>query len=110
MGNKKEIIQAYETALRRNPRFIPARLALVHYLHQQDKDELAFEWLQDGIAYRYRQLSPAYLQLLEMTSILARQRGEDELANSLSKLLAQYRLDYATMLSTKRRHEIINPY
>ena len=106
----QEIIQAYETALRRNPRFIPARLALVHYLQEHGHDELAFQRLKDGLAYRYRQLSPAYLQLLEMTSILARQRGEDELAYSLTNLLAQYRLDYATMPSTERHHEINNPY
>lgn len=107
---QNEIIEAYQTALRRNPRFIPARLALVNYLHSHDKHDLAYQWLQDGIAYRYRQLSPAYLKLLEMTSVSAGRRGEEELAKTLSNLLAQYRQDYTRMLSDKHRIKIDNPY
>ena len=107
---QNEIIEAYQTALRRNPRFIPARLALVNYLHSHAKQDLAFQWLQDGIAYRYRQLSPAYLKLLEMTSVSAGRRGEEELAKTLSNLLAQYRQDYTRMLSDKHRIKIDNPY
>ena len=105
-----EIIEAYQTALDRNPRFIPARLALVNYLQERENYDLAFQYLRDGLAYSYRQISPAYLKLIEMTSSSARQRGNDELANYLSGLLAQYQQDYAAMLSDERQSKIINPF
>ena len=105
-----DIIDAYQTALKRNPRFIPARLALARYLLEHDKHDNAVQLLQDGLGYSYRQLSPAYLQLLEMNSAAAIRMGNDELANNLSGLLAQYRQDYAAMLSKNRSNKILNPY
>ena len=105
-----EITRAYQAALNRNPRFIPARLALARYLIKHDNQEHAFQLLQDGLAYSYRQLSPAYLELVEMTSSAAVDTGNTELADYLSGLLATSRKDFAAMLSRQDQHNIINPY
>ena len=105
-----EIIDAYQTSLKRNPRFLPARLALAHYLIEHDKNDYAFQLLQDGLAFSYRQLTPAYFQLLEMNSAAAISMGNNELANYLNGLQEKYRQDYATMLSEQHRNKIVNPY
>ncbi|WP_455220068.1 O-antigen ligase family protein [Kaarinaea lacus] len=105
-----DIIVAYQTALKRNPRFIPARLALARYLIKHDDQDHAFQLLQDGLAYSYRQLSPAYLELVEMTSAAAVSMGNTQLADYLSALLATSRKDYTTMLSGQRQQKILNPY
>jgi O-antigen ligase len=105
-----EIINAYQTALKRNPRFIPARLTLARYLIKHDHQEHAFQLLQDGLAYSYRQLSPAYLELIEMTLAAAVSTGNIELAEHLSGLLTISRKDFAAMLSGQRQQKILNPY
>ena len=105
-----DIIAAYQTALKRNPRFLPARLALAEYLLQLDNKDEAFQLLLDGLAYSYRQLSPAYLELVELTSAAAVSRGNTELADYLTGLLAKSRKDYATILSRQRQQKILNPY
>ena len=105
-----EITRAYQAALKRNPRFIPARLALARYLIKHDHQEHAFQLLQDGLAYSYRQLSPAYLELVEMTSSAAIDTGNTELADYLSGLLATSRKDFAAMISRQDQRNIINPY
>ena len=104
------IIQAYETALERNPRFLPARTALARYLIKHDQPELARRYLWNGLAYSYRQLSPAYLELLEMSLAMANQMGNKELATQLTTVLVKSRQDYASMLSAQGRNSIINPY
>ena len=105
-----DIINAYQSALKRNPRFLPARLALVHHLNEHNQQDYAYQFLQDGLGYSYRQLSPAYLQLLELGSTAALSRGNSELADHLSGLLTQYREEYADILSEDRANKIINPY
>lgn len=105
-----DIIAAYQTALSRNPRFLPARLALATYLLEHDNHDEAFQLLLDGLAYRYRQLSPAYLELLEMTLAAAVSMGNNKLVDYLSGLLATSRKDYATMLSGQSHNKILNPY
>ena len=107
---QSKIIQAYQTALQRNPRFLPARLALARYLLAHDKQKLAQQILWEGLGYSYRQLSPAYLELLEMSWSLAEQTGFHEMADRLSDLLDASRHDYAAMLSNQRSNKIINPY
>jgi O-antigen ligase len=107
---QNQIIEAYQAALIRNPRFLPARIAAARYLIEQDKQDHAIQLLQDGLAYSYRQISPAYLQLLEMNSAVAISTGNIELANHLSGLLENSRQDYAAILSAQRRNKIINPY
>ncbi|NNF97287.1 MAG: hypothetical protein HKM94_10205, partial [Halobacteria archaeon] len=105
-----DIIGAYQRALKRNPRFLPARLALARYLIEHDNQNYAFQLLQDGLGYSYRQISPAYLQLLEMNFAAATSMGDNELASHLSGLLVISRQDYAAMLSAQRRNKIFNPY
>jgi len=105
-----DIIDAYQAALKRNPRFLPARLALADYLITHDNHDDAFQLLLDGLAYSYRQVSRAYLELLEMSSSAALSMGDTELASHLSGLLATSRQDYAAMLSGQRRNKILNPY
>ena len=107
---QSKVIQAYQMALQRNPRFLPARLALARFLLAHDKREQAQRILWEGLGYSYRQLSPAYLELLEMSLALAEQTGFHELAARLSKLLDGSRHDYAAMLSNQRSNKIINPY
>ena len=107
---QNQIIEAYQAALMRNPRFLPARLALADYLIRQNNQAYAFQLLQDGLAYSYRQISPAYLRLLEMNSAAAKSTGNIKLADHLSGLLENSRQDYAAMLSAQRRNKIINPY
>lgn len=104
------ITQAYQLALKRNPRFLPARLALARYLQQQDLEEEAYQVLLQGLGYQYRQLSPAYLELLQMSSVLARQMQQPKLAEQLNALLAKYQQDYAAMRSAQRADQISNPY
>ena len=104
------IIQAYQQALTRNPRFLPARLALARYLKAHGQEQEAFQVLLQGLEYRYRQLSPAYLELLQMGSAQAAQMHQPELAEQLAELLTDYRQDYAAMRSGLRDNHILNPY
>lgn len=104
------IVQTYQLALRRNPRFLPARLALARYLKERGHEEDTYQVLLQGLNYRYRQLSPAYLDLLQMSSTQAKQMQQTELAIQLNELHAKYRQDYANMRSRQRSHHISNPY
>ena len=104
------IIQSYITALERNPRFLPARTSLARYLIDHDQQDLAQRYLWEGLAYSYRQLSPAYLELLEMNLTMANQSGNHKLATALSKMLVKARQDYTAMQSAQGRNKIINPY
>jgi O-antigen ligase len=104
------IIQAYETALDRNPRFLPARTALARYLTRHGQQEKAQQILWQGLGYSYRQLSPAYLELLEMSLAMANQMGNQELATQLTNVLVKSRQNYAAMLSAQGRNRIVNPY
>jgi O-antigen ligase len=108
--NQLEIIKAYQTALKRNPRFIPARLALARYLIKHDDQNHAFHVLQDGLAYSYRQLSPAYLELVEMSLAAAVSVGNSELADHLTGLLTKSRKNFSAMHSGQRQQKILNPY
>jgi thioredoxin-like negative regulator of GroEL len=104
------IIKAYETALERNPRFLPARLALARYLTAHGQREQAQQILWQGLGFSYRQLSPAYLELLEMNLATANQSDNHELASQLTNALMNSRQGYAAMLSAQKRNSIINPY
>lgn len=104
------IIDAYQMALTRNPRFLPARLALARYLFTHDDHDHAYQILLDGLGYSYRQLSPAYLELLEMSSAAAMRAGNSIQANQLADMLAQARLDYASMRSRPHQQQMLNPY
>jgi O-antigen ligase len=104
------IIQTYETALGHNPRFLPARLALARYLITHGQQEQAQQILWQGLAYRYRQVSPAYLELLEMNLAMANQMGNKELATQLTNVLVKSRQNYASMLSAQGHNSISNPY
>jgi O-antigen ligase len=110
VATKAVIIESYQTALKRNPRFIPARLALARYLLAHDNIDEAFQILQQGLVYNYRRLNPAYLQLLEMNYAAAISLKDKDLAKALSSMLEISRQDYAVMLSAQRHNKIINPY
>ena len=101
-----DIIDAYQAALKRNPRFIPARLALAQYLLEHDRNDETYQLLREGLGYSYRQISPAYLELIDMTRVLVLEMGNNELANQL----AQARQDYARMLSRQGQHKLLTSY
>ncbi len=101
-----DIIAAYRAALKRNPRFIPARLALAQYLLEHDKNDETYELLREGLGYSYRQISPAYLELISMTRALVLEMGNNELANRLE----QAQQDYARMRSRPQQQQVLNPY
>ena len=104
------IIEAYRTALRRNPRFIPARLALAQYLLAHDKMDETYQLLREGLGYSYRQLSPAYLELIDMTRVVVLEMGNNELANYLAELHATSKQKYAAMPKQQRDNKILNLY
>ena len=83
---------------------------MAQYLLELDNKDEAFQLLLEGLGYSYRQLSPAYLELVEMASTAAVSTGNTELADYLSGLLASSRKDYAAMLSQKHQQKIFNPY
>ena len=110
-ANKKaDIINAYQAALNRNPRFLPARIALARYLIKQDKNDAARQLLQAGLDYSYRQVTPSYLELIELNHAAAVHMGNTELAQNLSALLNKYQQIYAVMQSHGGQIKIINPY
>ena len=110
-GNlKSEIIEAYQTALIRNPRFLPARIALARYLIKQDKNDAARQLLQAGLNYSYRTVTPSYLELIELNHAAAVRVGDTELAHNLSALMNTHEQNYAVMQSHDGQSKIINPY
>ena len=108
--SQAEIIDAYQTALNRNPRFLPARIALARYLVQLNNDDAANDLLQAGLDYSYRQVTPSYLELIELNHAAAEQTGNTELAYNLSELLIQYQQFYTVTQSDGDQNISINPY
>ena len=108
--NQAEILDAYQTALRRNPRFIPARLALARYLIKLERTDAAEQVLQAGLKYSYRDVTPAYLELIDLNYSVAVHMGNSDLAQNLSALLDKYQQVYNNKLTDKRQSKIINPY
>ena len=108
--NQAEILDTYQTALHRNPRFIPARLALARYLIKLERTDGAEQVLQAGLEYSYRDVTPAYLELIDLNYSVAVHMGNSGLAQNLSALLDKYQQVYNNKLTDKRQSKIINPY
>ncbi len=108
--NQAEILDTYQTALHRNPRFIPARLALARYLIKLERTDVAEQVLQAGLEYSYRDVTPAYLELIDLNYSVAVHMGKSGLAQNLSVLLDKYQQVYNNKLTDKRQSKIINPY
>ena len=105
-----EIIDAYQTALIRNPRFLPARIALARYLLNLKKYDVADQLLQEGLSYSYRHVTSSYLELIELNHSSAVRRGNTEQARNLSALLKEYQQIYAAIQSNNVANKITNPY
>jgi hypothetical protein len=108
--NQSEIIDAYITALSRNPRFIPARIALARYLIKQNSTDAAEQVLQAGLEYSYRDVTPSYLELIDLNYTVAVHMGNSDLAQNLSALFDKYQQVYNNKLADKFHSRIINPY
>jgi hypothetical protein len=79
---------------------------LAQYLLENDRNDETYQLLREGLGYSYRQISPAYLELIDMTRVLVLEMGNNELANQL----AQARQDYARMLSRQGQHKLLTSY
>ena len=81
--------RAWLTALRRDPRYLPARNALARRYLDTDRNAAALALLRAGLRYRYppasRELAD-YLDLLERT---ARQQGDTHLADAAARRRAE---------------------
>lgn len=89
------IIEAYATALQRNPRYLRARLAMARYLLKRNDTDVAFSVLRTGIRYSYRGLTPTFLNYLALTASTAESVGEQQLATAVSQQLEKYRRELA---------------
>ncbi len=107
--DKTEIIDAYQTALSRNPRFLPARIALARYFIKLDIHDAANQLLREGLELSYRQVTPSYLELIELNHAAAERTGNTELAHNLSAVFNKYQQIYAGMQSHGDQNNIINP-
>ena len=108
--NQAEIIATYQTALNRNPRFLPARIALARYLIKQDRTDAAEQVLQAGLEYSYRDVTPSYLELIYLNYTVAVHMGNSDLAQNLSALFDKYQQLYNKKLTGKLQNRITNPY
>jgi len=85
------VVAAYANALKLDPRYLPARVALARYLIKLDDSEMAMQILREGMAFRYRGLSPTFMDYVSLSIEVARQQGEMKLASDLEVRLQSYR-------------------
>ncbi|MFP3874580.1 MAG: O-antigen ligase family protein [Thiohalophilus sp.] len=93
----------YRQALKSNPRFLPARMALARHYRQQNRPDEAFAILKKGLDYPYHSLSRDLLDYMQLTAQLAAQSGERELAARLEGRLEQFQRAYELQQQQGRR-------
>ncbi|MDZ7661481.1 O-antigen ligase family protein [Thiohalophilus sp.] len=93
----------YRKALKSNPRFLPARLAIARLYRTEDRPEQAFAILKKGLNYPYHSLSRELLEYMQLTAQLAAQSGERELAARLEGRLEQFQRAYELQQQQGRR-------
>ncbi len=80
-----EAVAAWRTALARDPRYLPARNALVrHHLARQDRAG-ALARLREGLDYYYSPSADGFAEYLELAERLFRENGETTLADRLRR-------------------------
>ncbi|HID48450.1 MAG TPA: O-antigen ligase domain-containing protein, partial [Chromatiales bacterium] len=67
--------ELYREALRRDPRFVPARLALARLLLRDEQTEAAYTVLAAGLDYAYRRVTPTLLEYVELSMTTAGKLG-----------------------------------
>ncbi|TDY03838.1 O-antigen ligase family protein [Thiohalophilus thiocyanatoxydans] len=93
----------YRQALKNNPRFLPARMALARHHRQQNRPDEAFAILKKGLDYPYHSLSRELLDYMQLTAQLAARNGEKALATRLQDRLEQFQEDYERQQQQGRR-------
>jgi len=88
--NSEQAIHYYQEALRRNPRFLPARLALGRIYQKQGKLQPSFDILSAGLDYPYQSLSQDLLDYVQLTANTANMLGKTELAARLNHQYARF--------------------
>ena len=76
---------SFRLALRLDPRFIDARVALIERLREQGASDAAWQALQPGLELEYSRRSP--VPLLRIGIALARERGQEVLVRNLQERL-----------------------
>jgi len=86
-------IELYGKALQRDPRFVPARIALARLYLQENNSEAAFTVLTEGFNYAYRHVTPTLLDYVALSMTTADNIGEHNLALQLSRRLTDWQPD-----------------
>jgi tetratricopeptide (TPR) repeat protein len=79
----EQVEQAYRTALKRDPRFHPARVAAAHFFLKQGDRKAARQWLEEGMRYGHYPDTQA-LPFYELTWKRRREDGDTDLARELA--------------------------
>lgn len=90
-GNIDVVIHFYQEALHKNPRFLPARLALARLYQQHNKFQKSLAVLTAGLDYPYQSLTRDLLDYIQLTAETAAQQGKQVLADKLSARYKEYR-------------------
>jgi O-antigen ligase len=96
----EDAVTYYQQSLIRNPRFLPARLALARLYQREAKTQQSFSILSAGLDYSYQSLTQDLLDYIQLTADTADALGQDELAVQLhsqhEKFLKIYRQQQQT--------------
>jgi O-antigen ligase len=85
--------QLYRQAVRLEPRYIPARMALARLLEKKGASKRAHSLLENGLRYHYNNV-PALIPLLEKTAAYRREAGNLVGAQKLEERSAKIRADW----------------
>ncbi len=88
------VLRFYQDALHKNPRFLPARLALARLYQEHGKFQQSMDVLNSGLDYPYQSLSEELLDYVRLTADTAAQLGKQQLADKLMSRYEQLREAY----------------
>lgn len=87
-GDRSDVMEAYRTALRIDPRYFPARVEYGRYLSQSGQGVAALAVLEEGMVHYYPD-DPALIPYYQLTSVLRRQNGDEKGARVLEAKISE---------------------
>ncbi len=84
------VLQKYIDALKLNPRFLEARLALASRLHALGRVQDAYNVIRNGFPYVYGNLGTTFMSYLALGVSVSREVGDDELAALMQERINFY--------------------
>jgi len=90
MSRPEDAVTYYQQSLSRNPRFLPARLALARLYQSEGKVQQSFVILSAGLDYTYQSLTQDLLDYIQVTANTANMLGQPDLAARLNHQHEQF--------------------